>query len=269
MDLLYAALLGFLQGATEFLPVSSSGHLALAEHFFHVEQAGLTFDVALHIGTLLAILVYFRKDLLLLAKAFFGLDKSDEAIPRRRQAFGICLATVPAVVCGLLFGDAAETIFRSPLVVACTLSVAGFFLLLADKKGTHQRTASSITIKDAVIIGCAQALALIPGVSRSGSTMTAALFLGVNRSGSALFSFLLSAPIIFGAGIYNIPKIMDQGLDKSGMLFYATGFVSAAVSGYIFISFLMRFVRTKSLAIFAYYRFALSGLVVIALLLGY
>lgn len=269
MDLLYAAFLGLLQGATEFLPVSSSAHLVLAEHFFHVEQAGLTFDVALHIGTLLAILVYFRKDLFLLARAFFGLDRSEEALPRRRQAFGICLATVPAVVCGLLFGEAAETIFRSPAVVACTLSIAGVFLLLADKKGSLKRDSSSITLKDAIIIGCAQALALIPGVSRSGSTMTAALFLGVNRSGSALYSFLLSAPIIFGAGIYNIPKIMSQGLDQSGLLFYATGFISAAISGYLFIAFLMRFVRTKTLAVFAYYRFALSGLVVVALVLGY
>ena len=269
MHLLYAAFLGFLQGATEFLPVSSSGHLALAEHFFHVEQAGLTFDVALHIGTLMAILIYFRKDFILLARAFFYLDRDEESNLRRRQAYGICLATVPAVVCGLLLGDAAETVFRSPAVVACTLSVAGFFLLLADKKGSHKRDSSAITLKDAVIIGCAQALALIPGVSRSGSTMTAALFLGVNRSGSALFSFLLSAPIIFGAGIYNIPKIISQGLDQSGLFFYATGFVSAMVSGYLFISFLMRFVRTKTLAVFAYYRFALSGLVVMALILGY
>jgi undecaprenyl-diphosphatase len=173
------------------------------------------------------------------------------------------------VVCGLLFGEAAETIFRSPVIVACTLSIAGLFLLLADKKGTHKRDVTSITIKDAVIIGCAQALALIPGVSRSGSTMTAALFLGVNRSGSALFSFLLSAPIIFGAGIYKIPKILSQGLDRSGVLFYGVGFISAALSGYLFIAFLMKFVRTKSLAVFAYYRFALSGLVVIALILGY
>jgi undecaprenyl-diphosphatase len=269
MDLLYAAFLGILQGATEFLPVSSSGHLALAEHFFHVEQAGLTFDVALHIGTLLAILAYFRKDFFLLALAFFGLDKSDEADRRRYQAFGICLATIPAVICGLLFGEAAETVFRSPLIVACTLSVAGLLLLIADKKGAHERDYTTITMKDAVIIGCAQALALVPGVSRSGSTMTAGLFLGVNRSGSALFSFLLSAPIVLGAGIYKIPKILSQGLDQSGLLFYGTGFVSAALSGYLFIAFLMRFVRTKSLAVFAYYRFALSGLVVIALILGY
>ena len=207
MDLFYAAFLGFLQGATEFLPVSSSGHLALAEHFFHVEQAGLTFDVALHIGTLMAILVYFRKDFFLLALAFLGMDKSKESRQRRYLVWGICLGTIPAVVCGLLFGDAAETVFRSPLIVACTLSLAGLLLLVADKRGKHIRDYTSITLKDALIIGCAQALALIPGVSRSGSTMTAALFLGVNRSGSALFSFLLSAPIIFGAGIYKIPKL--------------------------------------------------------------
>ncbi len=267
MDLFYALFLGFVQGATEFLPISSSGHLLLAEHFFHIEQAGLTFDVALHMGSLIAILIYFWRDFYLLARAAFFLDSGPEADRRRRQALYICLATIPAVVAGLLIGHAAETMFRKPWLVAINLSVAGYFLWLAEKKGDHSRSYKAITLKDAIIIGLAQTLALIPGVSRSGSTMTAALFLGLDRSGAALFSFLLSAPIVFGAGIYNLPKIMAKGLDQSGIVFYTTGFFSALFFGYLFIAFLMKFVRTRSLAVFAYYRFALSALVFAALLL--
>ncbi|MFH1215386.1 MAG: undecaprenyl-diphosphatase UppP [Pseudomonadota bacterium] len=269
MNLLYAAFLGILQGATEFLPVSSSGHLALAEAFFHIEEAGLTFDIALHMGTLIAILVYFRQDFTDLILALLGRSRSEEALQRKRMCLFICIATIPAVVAGLLWGHAAEQYFRGPVTIAFTLSAAGFFLWLAEKRGSRIRDYSSITLSDTLIIGFSQALALIPGVSRSGSTMTAGLFLGLNRSTSARFSFLLSAPIIFGAGVYKIPGIFSQGLDQSEILFYLTGFFSSAISGYFVIALLMRFIRTKSLAVFAYYRFALSAVVVIALLLGY
>jgi undecaprenyl-diphosphatase len=269
LNLLYAAFLGILQGATEFLPVSSSGHLALAEAFFHIEEAGLTFDIALHMGTLIAILVYFRNDFYSMGLALIGKDASADASQRRRMAIYIALATIPAVVAGLLCGHAAENLLRGPAFVAFSLSAAGFFLWLAEKMGDRQRSYGAITIKDALIIGLAQALALIPGVSRSGSTMTAGLFLGLNRSACARFSFLLSAPIIFGAGIYKIPKIISLGLNQSEILFYVTGFVTSAVSGYLVIALLMKFVRAKSLAVFAYYRFFLSAIVVIALLLGY
>ncbi|OKY73861.1 MAG: undecaprenyl-diphosphatase UppP [Desulfobulbaceae bacterium DB1] len=268
MNLLYAAFLGILQGATEFLPVSSSGHLALAEAFFHIEEAGLTFDIALHMGTLIAILIYFRQDIIDLILALFGRSAREDAPQLQRMCLYICLATLPAVIAGLLWGDAAEQYLRGPATVAFSLSAAGFFLWLAEKRGSHLREYSTITIKDALIIGFSQALALIPGVSRSGSTMTAAIFLGLNRSASARFSFLLSAPIIFGAGVYKIPEIFSQGLDRSAFLFYGTGFFSSAISGYFVIALLMRFVRTKSLTVFAYYRFALSAVVVVALLLG-
>ncbi len=269
MNLLYAALLGILQGITEFLPVSSSGHLALAEAFFDIEEAGLTFDIALHMGTLIAILIYFRQDFLNLFAALLGSGTREATEQGRRMCLYICLGSIPAVVFGLLFGHAAETHFRGPATIAFTLSAAGFFLWLAEKKGIRSRNFSSITLKDVVIIGFSQALALIPGVSRSGSTITAALFLGLDRSSSARFSFLLSAPIIFGAGVYKIPDIMQQGLDLNQIIFYVIGFFSSAISGYMVISILMRFVRTRSLAVFAYYRFVLSAIVVAALLLGY
>ncbi len=269
MDVFYGAFLGFLQGATEFLPISSSAHLALAGYFFQVEQAGLTFDVALHLGTLLAILCYFRQDFMAMVRGLLARGTWQEIAEQRRRILFITLATMPAVGAGLVFGHAAETVFRSPLIIAFTLSAAGLLLWFADKWGKKDRDYTSITLKDAFIIGCAQALALIPGVSRSGSTMTAALFLGLSRPAAALFSFLLSAPVVFGAGIYNIPKVMDQSFAPGQVAFYLTGVGVAAVSGYLFIAFLMRFVRTRSLALFAYYRFLLSALVVLALALGY
>lgn len=269
MDLFYAVFLGVIQGATEFLPVSSSGHLALAEAFFQIEQAGLTFDIALHMGTLIAILIYFRKDFYSLLLAVLGKGLENDVKQGRRMFAFICLATIPAVVFGLLFGHAAETYFRGPATIAFTLSAAGFCLWLSEKKGNRSRSFSGITLKDAIIIGFSQALALIPGVSRSGSTMTAGLFLGLDRPSCARFSFLLSAPIIFGAGIYKIPEILNKGLNQSEIIFYLTGFFSAAISGYLVIALLMRFVRTRSLAVFAYYRYFLSAIVVIALLLGY
>jgi len=269
VNLLYAAFLGILQGATEFLPVSSSGHLALAEAFFHIKEAGLTFDIALHMGTLLAILAYFHHDFYSMALALIGKNAEPEDQQNRRMAIFIALATIPAVVAGLLGEHAAEALLRGPATVAFSLSAAGLFLWLAEKMGSRQRSFSAMTLKDALIIGLAQSLALIPGVSRSGSTMSAGLFLGLDRSATARFSFLLSAPIIFGAGIYKIPKIIGMGLNQSEILFYLTGFFTSAVSGYLVISLLMKYVRTRSLTVFAYYRFFLSAIVVIALLLGY
>lgn len=269
MEILYAVFLGLLQGATEFLPVSSSGHLILAQEFFGISLGGLAFDVTLHLGTLLAILVYFRNDFYSLGRAFFFLDKGEQADRLRRQVFYIVIATIPAVIAGVLLEDTVETTFRSPLLVAVTLSALGFLLWLGEKKGTRSRGIESMRLKDAGIIGLAQAFAIIPGVSRSGSTITAGLFLGLERPVCALFSFLLSAPIIFGAGIYQVPRIMEQGINGRQSLFYLFGFASSAFFGYLFIAFLMRFVRTRSLSVFAYYRFFLSGLVVVALVLGF
>jgi undecaprenyl-diphosphatase len=270
MEIFYAIFLGFLQGATEFLPVSSSGHLFLAEHFFQVEAASLTFDVVLHLATLTAILAYFRRDLANLLLAFFG-NYGPERGPRERKiAFYICYATVPAVVVGLLWGEQFETTFRSPLLVAFSLSAAGLLLWWAEKRGSRQRSFSSLGFWDTMIIGCAQALALIPGVSRSGSTITAGLFLGLNRVAAARFSFLLSAPVICGAASYKLIKLFaGPGLENGQYLFYGVGFLSSAISGYAFISLLMRFVQTHSLAVFAYYRFFLTALVLSALALGY
>ena len=264
MNLLNAIFLGFLQGATEFLPISSSGHLVIAEHFLGIKDAGLPFDVSLHMGTLFAILVYFRQDFLSMGKSLVTRSKNDKvALFHRRMSGFICVACLPAVISALMFGHAAETFLRDPLVVAGTLSGAGLLLLLSEKRGSRTREFHSISLTDAILIGLSQAFAIIPGVSRSGITMTAGLFRGLDRQAVARFSFLLSAPIIFGAGVYNIPAIIGQGLKPDTFPFYLAGFVSAAVSGYLFITFLLKFIRTRSFKVFAYYRFVVSAAVLL------
>jgi undecaprenyl-diphosphatase len=265
MNLLYAIFLGLLQGVTEFLPISSSGHLALVQFFLGIEGGGLTFDVALHLGTLLGVIIYFRRDF---SRMFTALVKpqvlGEEARRERLLALYICIGTIPAVVAGYLLKDAVETVFRAPVLIAGLLAGAGLLLLLSDKLGSQQRSMKTIGIADVAVIGMFQALALMPGVSRSGITMTAGLMRGLNRMSAARFSFLLSAPVILGAGVYNLPAIIRQGSEPGQLGFYLAGFISATVSGYLVIAFLLRFVQSHSFAVFAYYRFILAGLVLLA-----
>ena len=268
MNLLYAMLLGILQGATEFLPVSSSGHLILAEHFLGFRAGGLAFDVALHLGTLAAILIYFRRDFWLMAVAWLpGRGGEAEGALYRRLFLYLCLATVPGALFGLLLEKSAETLFRSPFLVATTMGAIGLLLLLAEQVGSRKRDIRALTLTDALLIGLSQALAVVPGVSRSGITMTTGLFRGLNREAAARFSFLLSAPIIFGAGVHSLPKIIKQGGEGGEGTLYLAGFVAAALSGYAVIAWLLKFIRTRSFAIFAYYRLALAGLVYLSLIL--
>jgi undecaprenyl-diphosphatase len=268
MNILYAIFLGLLQGATEFLPISSSAHLALAEFYLGIEQAGLTFDVALHLGTLAGVILYFRKDFTKMAMAYLAPDRLGEEAGHHRRLVGyIILGTVPAVIAGLLLEDAAENIFRAPGMIAATLAGAGLLLWVADRTGKLQRSFDSIRIADVLVIGLFQALAIMPGISRSGITMTAGLFRGLNRMAAARFSFLLSAPVIFGAGIYKLPHIIEQGSMPGQFRFYLAGFLAAAVSGYLVIAFLLRFVQTHSFMVFVYYRFLLAILVLLGVLL--
>jgi len=268
MNLLYAIMLGILQGVTEFLPVSSSGHLVLAEHFLGFSEGGLVFDVALHLGTLAAILVYFRRDFRLMAAALLpGRVANPDAAFHRRLFFFLCLATVPGALFGVLLEKPAETLFRSPALVGATLGGVGLLLLWAERAGRRNRNIHAISLADALLIGLSQALAVVPGVSRSGITMSTGLFRGLNRETAARFSFLMSAPIIFGAGVYSLPKILKQGaVGGEGTMFLA-GFLAAALSGYAVIAWLLKFIRTRSFDIFAYYRLALAGLVYLSLFL--
>ena len=264
MILSSAIFLGVLQGLTEFLPISSSGHLVLVELLLGIKEAGLAFDVFLHMGTLVGVLVYFRRDIFLMVTALVRPNVlGDEAGFQRRLALYICLGTIPAAVAGIFLKHMVETVFRSPYIIACTLAGAGLLLLVADMAGKHMRDVKSVRWTDALFIGVLQVFALIPGVSRSGITMTAGLMMGLNRMSAARYSFLLSVPVIFGAGILNLPDIITQGTVTGQTGFYLSGFAAAAISGYLVIAFLLRFVQTHSFAVFAYYRFLLAVVVLL------
>lgn len=245
-----ALILGIVQGLTEFLPVSSTAHLVLFPWFFNWtgELDSLTFDVALHAGTLLSLIICFWKDwveLILIKQKLFIL---------------IMLASVPAGIAGVLLGDLVEHALRSPLIIAVSLVVFGLVMLIAEKMN-KTRTVDSINLADALIIGFAQAVALIPGVSRSGITISAGLFRGLEREASARFSFLLSTPIIAGATLLHARKLLKTSADHNMSLFLL-GFIAAAVSGFAAIKFLLRFLKKHPLNVFSYYRFGLAVVIV-------
>jgi undecaprenyl-diphosphatase len=254
-----AFVLGTLQGLTEFLPVSSSAHLSLTPWVFGWQPAGLAFDVSLHIGTLVALVWYFRAEWAKVVRGSVTLLKHRKAVDANsRMALFIGIATVPAGFAGLLLEDLAETVFRAPIVTAIALIVMGALLWLVDAKVAQNRTREQMTWRDALVVGFAQCLALVPGVSRSGSTITAGRALGFDRGSAAVFSFLMSLPIIAAAAIFKVP----DALRESGLtLPLAVGIAAAAVSSWLAIAVLLRFVRTNSYAVFAYYRFALGALI--------
>ncbi len=253
-------ILGVVQGLTEFLPVSSSAHLILIPNFFRWTDPGLAFDVALHLGTLAAAVVYLWEDLRNLALGV--LRFSDESLaPQRRLLLNLVLATVPGAVAGLLLEHKAEEAFRSPALIGWTLLGMGLVLGAGDRKGGGTRTAAEISPAMALLIGAAQAFALIPGVSRSGATITTALFLGFRREEAARFSFLMAVPIIAGAGILKMPQILHAA-DKAGL---AAGFIASALAGFVAIWLLMRYVQTRRYTPFVAYRVALGLSVLLGL----
>lgn len=245
-----AFILGIVQGLTEFLPVSSTAHLILFPWFFTWtgELDSLTFDVALHAGTLLSLVVCFWKDWI-------------DLIFRKQKLFVlIILASIPAGIAGVLLNDYVEHAFRSPYIISVTLVVFGGLMLIAEKM-SKTRTLDSLNLRDALIIGLAQAVALIPGVSRSGITISAGLFRGLERDASARFSFLLSTPIIAGATLLHAGKLIKTGTDHT-MALFLTGFIAAAVSGFVAIKFLLKFLKHHPLNIFVYYRFGLAVVII-------
>jgi undecaprenyl-diphosphatase len=273
LELLEAVLLGIVQGITEFLPVSSSGHLLLGQHFLGLDQDrfGLPFDVALHLGTLVAVVAFFWRDLNRIARAFArslvpgGRNLAD---PDQRLAYLILASTIPAAGIGFLLEDFFETAVRSPWVVVFNLVLVGILFIVAEAVGRRSRRAEKLRLWEAFGIGLAQAAALVPGVSRSGATITLGLFLGLRREEAARFSFLMSVPIIAGAGSMQLAEVASEGMDASGVVMFGAGFVSSAVVGYLAIRFFLRFVAHHSLRAFAYYRFGLAAVVVVALLLA-
>ena len=267
MDLLAAALLGVVQGLTEFLPVSSSGHLILARAFFGWDPGrfGLAFDVACHVGTLLAVLAYFRGDVVRLAAAapaaLGGGDGRWERLGRL-----IAVGTIPVVIVGLLFADAIETTLRSPAIVAATLAIGAVGLLAAEWAGKQRRDEESIGYGEALAIGLAQASALVPGVSRSGATLTVAMLLGVRREEAARFVFLLSLPAVLAAALKEGLELAKAGVAGLPVTLFVVGLVVSAVVGYLTVKYFIRYLAGHTLYGFAVYRLALAAVTVAWLL---
>ncbi|HID96674.1 MAG TPA: undecaprenyl-diphosphatase UppP [Thermodesulfobacteriaceae bacterium] len=262
-----AVFLGIIQGATEFLPVSSSGHLVIAEYFMDLGEVSIDFDVILHLGTLMAVLSYFWRDWLAMAASVLSGKMSDRKKQSRRMLLFVLAGTIPGAVAGFLVEDLVSTVFRSPWVVVSTLAGVALLLWLAERTARYSRNSNQMILKDAVAIGTAQAAALIPGVSRSGITMTAALFLGLKREAAARFSFLLSAPIIAGAGVYQGLKLAQTGFACVSVA-YLWGFLAAGISGYIAIAFLMRYLINHTFYPFVYYRLIIAFIVAVVLKVG-
>jgi len=258
-----AVVLGVLQGLGEFLPISSSGHLIVVPWLLGWPSQSLAFDVALHLGTLLAVLYAFAGDWWRLLGSFFrGAARGRPfAEPEGRLLGLLALASIPGAIVGLLLDEWAETVFRSPALVAVTLASMGLVLLWADRRATGTREATQVTVLHALVIGLSQALAIVPGVSRSGATISMALLLGYRREEAARFSFLLATPIILGAAVYKAPDLLgagDSGLTLAGM-------TAAAVVGFLSIRFLLAYVRVRDYRPFAFYRFALAGVTLLVL----
>ncbi len=258
-----ALVLGLIQGLTEFLPISSSAHLALAPWFFGWQDPGLAFDVALHFGTLLAVLWFFRKEWAQLIAAVISIARKRrvETVEEKRVIF-LILATIPGAIGGLLLEEKAETVFRAQALTATALILMGVILWAADRFSRMTRDLTTMRWLDALLIGIAQVVALVPGVSRSGSTITAGRVLGFNRESAAVFSFLMSMPITAAAIVLKGPEVLRE----SGMSVpLIIGVVSAALSSWLAIAVLLRYVARHSYGIFALYRVVL-GVVVLALL---
>lgn len=267
MTLLKAIILGVAQGLTEFLPISSSGHLVVITHFLGLDSLPLdfrvSFDVILHLGTLVAVIFYFRSDLLGIIKSAIEKDRMSSKRDRKLLLW-LLIATLPAAILGKLFGDIFESIFSSVLEVGMLLIITGFFLFLGERFSNPRKDMGVIGLKESVGIGFAQALAIAPGISRSGSTITAAMFAGIKREDAARFSFLLSIPIIAGASLTKIGFISQVSL--SSAMPVAAGFLFSALSGYLSIGFLLNYLKENRLYPFAYYCWA-AGLVAIAMAL--
>jgi len=275
MDTLQAVALGVVQGLTEFLPVSSSAHLIAVPWLFRWPEPGLAFNVALHLGTLTAVIAYFWRDLLaILHGVLRGLWlRRPLADPMGRLGWIIVLGSIPAAIAGIALQDTIDRFFHAGeggrgaiALIALVLILVALLLVLAERLATHRRSLFSITGRDGLLIGLAQMTALIPGVSRSGSTITAGLFLGLRREAAARFSFLLGTPAILGAGLLESRKLLAAGLDPSERSTFLLGFLTAALTGYLAIAFLLRYLQRRSTLVFVGYR-VLAGLVLLILVL--
>jgi undecaprenyl-diphosphatase len=265
---LHAIVLAIVQGVTEFIPVSSSAHLILVPYLLHWPDQGLAFDVACHLGTLLAALLYLRRDVLDLATGLFtgraqGGAGGEDAFYPRKLAAAIVAGSIPAAIVGVVFKDWIEREARNPLLIAGTSIVFGLLLAFADHTGAKRRSLGEIGILAGLAIGCAQALALVPGTSRSGITITLALLLGFRREAAARFSFLLFLPIAAGAALLEGHKLLKGGLPHADLVAFGLGIAVSAAVGYLVIAWLLDWLRRRSLDAFVVYR-VLLGLGILA-----
>ena len=264
MDLFQAIVLGIVQGLTEFLPISSSGHLRIVPAFAGWEDPGAAFTAVIQLGTMAAVVLYFWQDLVRIARMWLASlrDRTLRHELDARLGWYLIIGTVPIVIFGVAFSHQIETGARDLYLIGSTLILLGLLLLVAEKVSRRERDLSSITRRDAIVIGFAQALALIPGVSRSGATITAGLFLGMDRVSAARFSFLLSIPAVVLSGLYELRDVIDGSAEGGvGVGPTAVATVLAFVSGYLSIAFLLRFLTTHTTGVFVAYRVALGAAV--------
>ncbi len=276
MDTIESIILGIVQGITEFLPISSSAHIIVVPWFFGWGEPGLTFNVAVHMGTLLAVLLYFRSDILAMATALPKglLNRTPLADPMSRMALIILVGSIPAGLIGFTLGGRIEDMFHTGgngslalAIIATMLIVVGLLMLLVERKLPQHREFERIGWRDGVIIGIAQAVALIPGTSRSGSTITAGMMLGLRKEVAARFSFLLGIPAVAGAGLLETSRLAERGLPADERLPFIVGGAASLVVGYLSIAFLLRFLQSNSVLVFTVYRCGL-GVVMLVLIAG-
>ena len=272
MNIFESIILGIIQGITEFLPISSTGHLTLAGKLMglisdsHPER-WTSFIAVIQLGTLASILVYFRDDIKNILVNFIKENVSElrcyrEQSLHSRLGWLIIVGTIPVVVVGLLFKHQIEGVFTKNLyVIATSLIVLALLLAIAEKVASHRKEISEVGWLDALVVGIAQAFALIPGSSRSGTTITGGLFMGMNREAAARFSFLLGIPAIFASGLLELYEALKLGIDSAGMVNYAVATVVSGISGYCAIDFLLKYLRKNTTFVFVYYRIALGALI--------
>jgi len=255
MDILQSVFMGIIQGLTEFLPISSSGHLFAVPWLFGWKDFGLSFDVSLHLGTLVAVVVYFWPDWMDILRKW-----------RQPLLWLLLLGCLPAAITGFLFEDKIEALFRAPLFVGIFMIFMGLLLWFAEVIGKKNRDLKEINLADSLIIGFSQVLALMPGVSRSGITMTAGLFSGMTRETAARFSFLLSTPIILGAGLYKLRHVFAGGMAVNELQIFFVGMLSSALVGFLAIKYLLKYLQSHTFYVFVWYRIFFGSLILAVVL---
>lgn len=257
LTIIQAIFLGFVQGFTEFLPVSSSGHLALMPFLFDFDDPGLAFSAALHLGTLLAVVIYFRRDLVEIIRSAMGYTVDGSQLPQRMLLL-LAIATIPAIIVGFFFEEIIETFLRTPMIIASLLVIGSFFFYLTDRFTKKEKPMKEITLTQSIIFGLLQAIAVIPGVSRSGMTIAAGRMLGFSRDASTRFSFLMAIPVILGASILELPDVIDHGLTITFLI----GAIVSFATAYITIKYFLLFIQKIPFSIFVWYSIFLAGVII-------